>query len=59
MTEPTKTKEQKKELEKKIKERFQSALGDIKYMGYVSESGRGTYIFKRNYFGRNINNILG
>mmetsp|Transcript_21505 Transcript_21505/g.19073 ORF Transcript_21505/g.19073 Transcript_21505/m.19073 type:complete len:81 (+) Transcript_21505:542-784(+) len=38
---------------KKAKERFLKALGDLKFMGYISESGRGTYIFKRNYFGKN------
>jgi len=38
---------------KSIKERFLKALGDLKFMGYISESGRGTYIFKRNYFGKN------
>lgn len=35
-----------------FKERFKAALGDLKYMGIVSESGRGTFIFKRNYFGK-------
>jgi hypothetical protein len=38
---------------RKITERFLKALGDLKYIGYISESGRGTYIFKRNYFGKN------
>jgi len=40
--------------ERRITERFLKALGDLKYIGYISESGRGTYIFKRNYFGKNI-----
>lgn len=40
--------------DRKITERFLKALGDLKFMGYISESGRGTYIFKRNYFGKNI-----
>jgi hypothetical protein len=41
------------EQEIKVTERFLKALGDLKYIGYISESGRGTYIFKRNYFGKN------
>jgi hypothetical protein len=43
--------------ERKITERFLKALGDLKFMGYISESGRGTYIFKRNYFGKNVINL--
>ena len=33
--------------EKRITERFLKALGDLKYMGYISESGRGTYKLKK------------
>lgn len=47
----------KKDDEIKITERFLKALGDLKFMGYISESGRGTYIFKRNYFGKNKSKI--
>jgi len=36
-----------------LQERFLKAVGDLKFMGFISESGRGTYIFKRNYFGKN------
>ena len=45
-------KDEKEEKANKV-ERFVKALGDLKYIGYISESGRGTYIFKRNYFGKN------
>lgn len=49
-----KRKSKKKEHKKEIVERFLNALGDLKYMGIISESGRGTYIFKKNYFGKNL-----
>ena len=51
--EKEKEKEKENEIKIKITERFLKALGDLKFMGYISESGRGTYIFKRNYFGKN------
>ena len=41
-----------------VKERFTNALGDLKFMGIVSESGRGTYVFKKNYFGKMTEGIL-
>ncbi|CAI2386463.1 unnamed protein product [Moneuplotes crassus] len=42
-----------KDSKRVLSERFLKALGDLKFMGFISESGRGTYIFKRNYFGKN------
>ncbi|CAI2386333.1 unnamed protein product [Moneuplotes crassus] len=41
-----------------LADRFLKALGDLKFMGFISESGRGTYIFKRNYFGKNMLKLI-
>ena len=46
-------KDQKPPKRKELIERFKRALGDLKYMGYLSESNKGSYLFKKNYFAKN------
>ena len=35
-----------------IKQMFLTALGELKYMGYLSQTKQSTFIFRKNYFGK-------
>lgn len=40
------------ESEGKLMENFMTALGELKYMGYLSQTKQSTFIFRKNYFGK-------
>jgi hypothetical protein len=35
-----------------IKHMFTTALGELKYMGYLSQTKQSAFIFRKNYFGK-------
>ena len=38
--------------EDEVMQMFQTALGELKYMGYLSQTKQSTFIFRKNYFGK-------
>lgn len=42
----------KEDFESKISENFNIAIGELKYMGFISATKQSTFLFKKNVFGK-------
>ena len=38
--------------EKELQDMFESALREMKYLGYLQNTNKSTFIFRKNYFGK-------